>query len=71
MCFTGSQKVILNRSAGPDVITKFLQKFDLDLIARAHQVSLLKKTTSSRLIPVKGRGGWLRVLRQEAVRDYL
>ncbi|KAJ9103327.1 phosphoprotein phosphatase PP4 catalytic subunit [Naganishia adeliensis] len=25
-------------SFGPDVITKFLQKFDLDLIARAHQV---------------------------------
>lgn len=71
MCFAGFQQVILNRSAGPDVITKFLQRFDLDLIARAHQVSLLKYTTSSRLIPGKGRGGWLRVLRQETVRDYL
>lgn len=23
---------------GPDIVSKFLQKFDLDLIARAHQV---------------------------------
>lgn len=31
-------------ATGPDVITKFLQKFDLDLIARAHQVSSMKRS---------------------------
>lgn len=29
---------------GPDVVSRFLQKHDMDLICRAHQVSLLLKS---------------------------
>ncbi len=42
---------------GPDVASIFLKKHELDLVCRAHQV----QKGSNRV----GRGGWVRVLREE------
>lgn len=57
---------------GPDVVSRFLQKHDMDLICRAHQVCC---TRECRCVAVNdvfdflGRRGWIRVLRQAATRD--
>jgi diadenosine tetraphosphatase ApaH/serine/threonine PP2A family protein phosphatase len=45
---------------GADVIRHFLQKHNLDLIVRAHQVPSLEL----------GSGGWLRVFQPEVIGHY-
>ena len=63
---------------GADVVAKFLQRTDLDLVCRAHQVRTIpavagkprRACDSSMLVPA-GCGGRLRVLRAAAARDDL
>ena len=53
---------------GPDVVSRFLQKHDMDLICRAHQVCCEIWAASAWAVCVLmtdteelGRGGWLRI----------
>ena len=52
---------------GPEIVSKFLAKHDMDLICRAHQVPsqlalALGQETIVLLSVAVGGGGWLRVL---------
>ena len=53
---------------GPDVVSRFLQKHDMDLICRAHQVSEPAIMSTGLILSLKGCRGWLRVFRQATSR---
>lgn len=46
---------------GPDIVSKFLQKHDMDLICRAHQVSQLQHRSIpfAHVILFQGGRGWI------------
>lgn len=46
---------------GPDIVSKFLQKHDMDLICRAHQVSQLqyRSIPFTHVILFQGGRGWI------------
>jgi hypothetical protein len=56
---------------GPDVVSRFLQKHDMDLICRAHQVRLESWLLQirSQLEHPAGCGGRVRILRQATSGD--
>jgi hypothetical protein len=59
---------------GPDVVSRFLQKHDMDLICRAHQVSeaaIMSTGTDGSNIVLKGCRGRLRVFRQATSRHVI
>jgi hypothetical protein len=54
---------------GPDVVSRFLQKHDMDLICRAHQVYLLTEGLAHALNVPLGCGRRIRVFRQTTSGD--
>ena len=64
---------------GADVVAKFLQRTDLDLVCRAHQVHTIpavagkprRACDSQSVLVATGCGGWVRVLRAAAAGDDL